>query len=317
MHIVGVDIGGTLLRAARFDTDLHLVDRAEQATEGHLGADHVLERLYETIRQVMPDSPDDLLGIGVGVPGPLVLEEGLVISPVNVPFKGDFPIRKVVQDAVGGPVFLGNDADLAGLAEHQMGAGQGSRNMVYLTISTGVGGGMIINGAPYRGRGLGGEVGHMMVKPGGPLCTCGQYGHVESLASGGSMARLARQRIEAGEQSSLSEMSGGDPEAIDARLIGQAAHAGDALALDIVTQAGYYLGITIASLMALLNPDLFVIGGSVTKIGDLLFEPMQRSIRESAMAPRYWQETPIIPAQLGDDAGLIGAAALVRLSKKA
>lgn len=315
--IIGVDVGGTQLRAARFDTDLNILERVQQDTNAAQGGDAMLERLYEIIRQVMPDAPEDLLGIGLGLPGPLDEAAGTLISPPNLPFKGEVPFRKLVHDAVGGSVFLGNDADLAGLAEHQRGAGQGTRNMIYITVSTGVGGGIILDGAPYSGKGQGGEIGHMVIMPNdGPVCGCGKLGHLEALSSGPGMARIARARIEKGVQSALKEMAGGDPAKIDSKLIGQAAEQGDSLALEVVRQAGRSLGVAIASLMMLLNPDMFVIGGGVSKLGDLLFNPMHEAIHEFTMVPRYWENTRIERAQLGDDVGLVGAAALVKVKRK-
>ncbi len=313
-HIIGVDVGGTLLRAARFDFDLNLLERTQQHTPGEQGPDATLERLYETIRQVMPDDPDDVAGIGVALPGPLDAEAGTLIAPPNLPFKGEVPMRKLIRDAIGGKVFLGNDADLAGLAEHQRGAGRGAKNMIYITVSTGVGGGIIIDGVPYSGRGQGGEIGHMIVWPDGPLCSCGRRGHLEAVSAGSGIARIMRERIAAGEKSSVLDLAGGDPGEITAKLVGEAAKGGDALASEVVRQAGHYLGVGIASLMMLLNPDLFVLGGGITKLGDWLFEPMNAAIRDYAMVPRYWENTPIVAAQLGDDVGLIGAAALVKIS---
>ena len=313
-QIIGVDVGGTLLRAARFDSDLNLLERAEQETSSELGQDVVLERLYNTIQQVMPEDPDEVAGIGVGVPGPVDPETGVVISPPNLPLKGEVPIRDLIHKAVGGKVIVGNDADAAGLAEHQMGAGRGTRNMIYLTVSTGVGGGIIVDGKPTNGQGLGAEIGHMVVEPGGPICGCGRRGHLEAVAYGTGIANLARERLKAGEASSLSKLSGSDLERIDAKLVGEAAQQGDALALSIITSAGRYVGITIASLIMLLNPEMFVLGGGVTNLGDLLFKPMHEAIREYVMTDRHWQITRIEMAQLGVDVGLVGAAALARLN---
>jgi len=214
---------------------------------------------------------------------------------------------------VGGPVFIGNDADLAGLAEYTLGAGKGYRSMVYITISTGIGGGVILNGKLQTGRGQGGEFGHMVVDPDGPLCGCGRYGHLESVASGTGIANIARQRLSDGEQSMLHDIVEGDLSRISAKVVSEAAKQGDALALEIITNAGRYLGVNIASVMMLLNPDVFVIGGGLTKIGDLLFDPMHEAIRKYTMHPRYWENTPVVTAQLGADVGLVGAAALVRM----
>jgi glucokinase len=153
-----------------------------------------------------------------------------------------------------------------------------------------------------------------VVEPGGPICGCGKRGHLEAVASGTAIANLARERLKAGEASMLTKLSSGDFEGIDAALVGGAARQGDALALSIITSAGRYVGITVASLIMLLNPEMFVLGGGVTNLGDLLFKPMHEAIREYVMTDRHWQETKFEKAQLGVDAGLVGAAALARLS---
>jgi glucokinase len=310
--VIGVDVGGTLLRAARFDQDLTMVERIEQPTEAHRGSDVVIDRLAETIRQALPESPDDLLGIGIVLPGPLDPENGILIAPPNLPLK-DYPISQQMTEMVGGPVFIGNDADLAGLAEYTLGAGKGYRSIVYITISTGIGGGLILDGKLHSGRGQGGEIGHMVVDPDGPICGCGRYGHLEAVSSGTGIARIAHERLSAGEQSIILEMVEGDLSRVTAIVVGDAAKQGDPMAVEIITNAGRYLGINIASVMMLLNPDAFVIGGGLTKIGDLLFDPMHEAIREYTMHPRYWENTPVLPAKLGADVGLVGAAALVKM----
>ncbi len=309
--IVGVDMGGTLVRAARFTLDLELIERAEQPTGASEGSAVVISRLIETIRQVLPESPQELAAIGLAVPGPLDATTGVIIKAANLPFE-NVPIIRIVQEALGGPVFAGNDADLAGLAEYHLGAGRGTRNMIYMTISTGIGGGLILNGDLYTGHGQAGEIGHTVVEPDGPLCGCGRRGHLEALASGRAIARIARERLAADEPSLLREWVGDDLSQIDAKLVGQAAQQGDALALSIIQQAGRYIGIAIASLMMLLNPDKFVLGGGVTRLGELLFGPLHEAVREYALHPYYWESTPIVPAELGQDVGLYGAAALAR-----
>jgi glucokinase len=313
--IIGVDVGGTLLRAARYDLNLSLLERVQQPTLADLGRSSVLERLYQVIRQVLPKPPDTLVGIGVALPGPVDTANGVLIAPPNIPLE-ETPIARLVEQAVGGPVFIGNDADLAGLAEHQMGAGRGTKNMIYITISTGIGGGIIVGGNICNGQGQGGEIGHMIVWPDGPICGCGKQGHLEAVASGTGMARSVRERLSAGEQSTIREMVGGDLAQVTAKIIGQAAADGDALALDVIRTAGHYLGITIASLMMLLNPDMFVLGGGVSKLGSMLFEPMHQAIRQYTMHSRYWENVAIVPAQLGDDVTLCGAAALVKVTQQ-
>jgi glucokinase len=274
----------------------------------------VLQRLYDTIKHVMPSPPDSMAGIGVALPGPVDIASGTLLKTPNLPLE-NVPMTRLIEEAVGGPVFIANDADLAGLAEHQMGAGRGSRSMIYITVSTGIGGGLILDGKPFSGRGQGGEIGHMVVLPGGPECGCGKRGHLESTSSGTGIARAAREALENNIPSMMLEMVNNDLSNITAKIVGKAAERGDSLAKKVIADAGHYLGIGIASLMVLLNPDMFVIGGGVSKLGDILFDPMHKAIQENAMHRRYWENIPIVRAQLGDDVCLIGAAALVKIMK--
>ncbi len=313
--IIGVDVGGTWLRAARFDEELNLLERAEQETRTELGGDIVFDRLVETIRQVLPESPNDLLGIGLVLPGPIDPYAGILIAPPNLPWK-EMPIASMVQQAVGGPVFIGNDADMAGLAEHQLGAGRGTRYMIYVTVSTGVGSGIIIDGRPYVGCGQAGEAGHMVVNPNGPLCGCGKRGHLEAYSSGTGIARIARERLAAGEESSVRDRVGGNLPEVTSRIVGEEAMKGDPMALDIITQAGHYLGVAVASLMVLFNPERFIFGGGVSQLGDLLFKPLHKAVQEYVIHPIYWQKTQIVLAQLREDVGLYGGAALVRVMRR-
>lgn len=308
--IVGVDVGGTLLRAGLFDYDLNMLRRAQKETGREDGEQAVLQRLYSVIREVLADDAD-VQGIGLAVPGPVNAIEGIIYKAPNLPFD-NVPIRDLVEEQFNLPVYVGNDADLAGLAEYTHGAGRGVDVMVYLTVSTGVGGGIIVNGKPFVGAGLGGEVGHMVIDPNGPLCGCGAPGHLESFSSGTGMANIARRRIQGGEKTLLVEMVDGDLDLITAKLINEAAQHGDTLSSEIIFDAGWKLGAMIASLMALLNPRKFVLGGGVTKIGEPLFSPMREAVKHYALHPRYYENTPIVQAELGGNVGLVGAAALVK-----
>lgn len=307
---IGVDVGGTLLRAARFDDDMTMLERVERESRAEEGADAVVERLIAVIEQVLPEDPDDLAGVGVGVPGPLDPANGIVLSTPNLPFE-DLPLGQVLGSALGCKVFLGNDADVAGLAEHRLGAGKGTQHMIYMTISTGIGGGIINAGQLVNGRGQGGEVGHIVVEPDGPQCGCGRYGHLEAVASGTAIGRIARERLTAGETSSALDHAGGDVKAVTASDVGKAALEGDPMSVELIQQAGRYIGIGIASLMHLFNPEMFVLGGGVSRLGDLLFEPIREAAREYVMHPRFYENTPIVTAQLGEEVGLLGAALLI------
>jgi len=207
------------------------------------------------------------------------------------------------------PAYLDNDANMAGLAEWQFGAGKGHENLVYLTISTGIGGGVISQGCLLQGfHGMGAELGHMIIDPNGPLCGCGQRGHIESFSSGPSIARYVKEELLAGEKSSLQGEA-----VITAAQIADAARAGDALAISAFGRAGHYLGIAVANYLAIFDPSVLIFGGGVSQVGELLFKPFEESLRKHTFHPHYLDNLVITRAALGDDAGLLGALALARM----
>jgi glucokinase len=201
---------------------------------------------------------------------------------------------------------------MAGLAEWQFGAGKGHENLVYLTISTGIGGGVISHGCLLQGfHGMGAELGHMIIDPNGPLCGCGHRGHVESFCSGPSIARYVVEQLAAGETSSLRSQSN-----VGAVQIAEAARAGDGLAISAFERAGHYLGIAVANYLAIFDPSILVFGGGVSQVGELLFKPFEESLRKHTFHPHYLDRLVITRAALGDDAGLLGALALAHMKSK-
>ena len=229
------------------------------------------------------------------------------MSP-NLPGWRDVPLRDMVRERYGVDAFLVNDASAAALGEHRFGAGRGVSHLVLLTLGTGIGGGIIINGEMYGGAcGSAGEIGHMVIDVNGPECACGNRGCLEALASGTAVARDAIRRIRQGEKSSLVEMVGGKIEDITAEKVGAAARNGDSLALDVLAQAANYLGVGMANLVNIFNPEMIVLGGGMAKLGDLLIDPARRVVAEKAF-PISAQAVRIVTAQLGDEAGVYGAA---------
>jgi glucokinase len=305
--IIGVDLGGTQMRAARFDPDFTLLQRLAEPTDAHQGPDGVVPRLLDLIRRVMPTDHDSLLGIGVSVPGPINPHSGVIVAPPNLPGWDDMPVRKIIHEALGFPTYIGNDANVAALAETAHGAAAGHKYVIYLTVSTGIGSGIINDGRLVVGAmGLGGEAGHIK------MIVNGEVTDLENSAAGPAIAREAVTRIRQGAPSLIADRVNDDLDAVTAKTVGDAAADGDALAIEVIARAGFIVGLGIASLMHLFNPEIVVVGGSVTKTGDLLFEPMRRAVREHTIDSDYWRNVPIIPAALGDDVALIGAAALVR-----
>lgn len=310
-YLIAVDLGGTQIRAALCDPRGQILRRIARPTLAAEGPEAVIRRLEEAIAAAMEGTPaDQIAGIGIGAPGPLNPVSGIILEAPNLPGWINMPLRNMISARFGLPTFLGNDANLAALAEYTFGAGRGRPDMIYLTISTGVGSGIIVDGEMILGaHGLGAEAGHIIIDPKGPQCGCGHYGCLEAFASGTAIARDVVTRIKAGKKTRITKMVGGDLAKVDARVVGEAAKLGDKLAIQAFQRAGKHLGIGIASLLRLFNPTMIVLGGSVTKAGALLLDPMWTAIKEYAPAV-YWEGLAVVQAALGDDVGLLGAAAL-------
>jgi glucokinase len=250
-----------------------------------------------------------IYGIGIGCGGPLDRETGVILSSPNLPGWRDVPLRQIIQDALGAPVTLDNDANAAALAEARFGAGRQIQNFIYLTISTGIGGAIVINGQLYHGStGNAGEFGHQTLNPNGPLCLCGKRGCLEAYASGTSIARCAREAAQS-QQTLITQFVDGDLDRINADIVSFAARKGDQVALELWEQAGCHLGHGIANAINIINPERVILGGGVTKAGDLLFVPTRRYAAKWTM-PELFRNVEIVPAELGDDIGIYGAAVL-------
>lgn len=314
--VVGVDLGGTKVAAAVAGLDGAIVSRVTKQTEPERGVHGVMAIVLDAVREVVARAGariDEVAGIGVGSPGPLDPEAGVVIFAPNLKWR-DVPLVAIIKDALGAPVYLENDANLAGLGEARYGAGRGSRNMIYITVSTGIGGGLVLGGEIYRGSSfVAGEVGHMMIVDEGPLCGCGNHGCLEALASGPAIANMARELIRHGEETLMTDLIGGDVDLVTAEVVGRAAMQGDAAAIAVIGKAAEYLGIGIANLVNILNPDAVVVGGGVARLGEILLAPTREAACQRALKPAF-DAVRIVAAELGVDAGVVGATSLV-LSK--
>lgn len=308
-YVVGVDLGGTQIRACLADTDGNILREAKQLTLAKEGLQPVLGRIKEAIAQVLHGTPiAEVLSIGVGSPGPLDPRTGVVIAPPNLPGWRDVPLRDILAQEFGLPVFVNNDANVAALAEQRFGAGRGCSDIVYLTISTGIGGGIICGGQLLLGaHGLAGEPGHITVEPAGPRCNCGNVGCLEAMAAGPAIARRALELIHEGQSSRLSAVVKSGVE-LTAEMVGEAAREGDGVALRAIAWAAHYLGIGVLSLIHIFDPERVILGGGVSKLGPLLFDPVRAWVRDHAMTT-VQREIPIMPAALGDQVGLLGAVA--------
>jgi glucokinase len=303
---VAVDIGGTHIRVAVYEPDSIKPIRHERTRSlaQELG---VYDRLEQAVAAVWPK--EKVSAIGIASPGPLDPHTGTILATPNIPEWKNFPVAPKLAQHFGVPVHLDNDANMAGLAEWQYGAGKGHENLVYLTISTGIGGGVISHGCLLQGfHGMGAELGHMIIDADGPPCGCGKRGHVESFCSGPSIARYVNEQLEAGKPSTLQPQPN-----LSALQIAEAARTGDALAIAAFERAGHYLGIAVANYLAIFDPSIVIFGGGVSQVGELLFKPFEESLREYTFHPHYLDNLVITKAALGDDAGLLGALALARM----
>jgi len=311
-YIISVDIGGTQIRAALSDREGNIIHRVAHLTLAEEGPEPVIGRIKEAIRQAASQHLGQVEAIGIATAGPLDPWEGVIIKAPNLPGWHQVPLRAIIEEEFGLPTHVGNDANLAALAEQRFGAGKGTRDLIYITHSTGIGGGIIVDGRLLLGsKGLGAEVGHITLDIDGPRCGCGNIGCLEAMAAGPAIARNAIQAIEAGRETIIPDLVEGDLSRISAKEVSEAAQQGDPLGIKLIRQAGELLGIGLVSLMHLFNPEIIVIGGGVSKAGDLLFEPVRETVRTRCMAEDYWRDTPIVPAALGDDVGLMGGIALV------
>jgi glucokinase len=264
-----------------------------------------LDRLLDLVAEVWP-ADGQVRAIGAGLPGPINPKTGVLFNAPNIPGWVNLPIRQHLQDRFQVPVLVGNDANLAALGEWRFGAGRGHHDLLYLTISTGIGGGVIMEDRLLLGdRGLAAELGHVTVQPDGPLCGCGKRGHLEAYASGTAIARYVSEQIAKGVPSRLSSTPN-----ITAREVSQAAQEGDALARESITRAGTYLGIGLANFLHIFNPSRVILGGGVSRIGPMLLDPMKATLAEQVTSPEFTRSLEIVSAELGDDAGLMGALAL-------
>jgi len=306
-EIIAVDLGGTQIRAARFNLDLNLLQRENTLTQAQLGVQPTIARMKAYIRKVMPPSAGDVAGIGISSPGPLNPFTGVIVAPPNLPGWIDVPLRDIMEAEFNLPVFIGNDANVAALAEASKGAAQGCRHVIYITVSTGIGAGIICDGKLLLGReGLAAEFGHIPL-----VLENGTVSSVELEAAGPAIARRTKRAIEAGAASSIGDTVKSVLDRIDAKAVGAAAAAGDQLAIEQLAHAGRVIGLGIVSILHLFNPEVIVVGGGVTKTSELLFAPMRRAVTKHVMDEAYTDGLRIEQSALGDDVALVGAAALV------
>lgn len=303
---IAIDIGASRMRAASYTAQsLEPISYNQIATRSE--GLPIEDRLVNLIESVWPEDYP-VLSIAAACPGPMDPINGIIVSPPNIPEWNYFPLQEFLSSRFELPVSLNNDANLAAYGEWHFGAGQGCRDLIYLTISTGIGGGMILNNRLYMGAaGFAGELGHTTVLYRGPLCSCGQTGHLEAIASGPSIVRWVKSKLE--DESLKEHFPEGE---LDAKLISDAAENGNELAIAAYERAGKYIGIAIADLLHIFNIKTIIIGGGVSRAGEILFIPIRKSVEESVISDVYLDDLQILPSALGDDSGLMGALVLSR-----
>jgi glucokinase len=311
MAFAGIDLGGTQLRVAVADDRGRIRTVVREPTEAARGKRHVINRMLAAVGQALEQDGTrarQVRALGIGMPGPLDPAAGLVLQPANLPGFRNVPLNRIMTRATHIPTFIHHDAHLAALGEYRRGAARGAHDLIYVTVSTGIGAGILVKGELYSGaHGIAGEVGHIVVQKDGPRCTCGNYGCVEAISSGTGISRAAREAAPVTPGSALHGIENPTPEDV-----ARAARAGDRLAIGILENAGAYLGIALGTLINLFNPDMIVLGGPVLKSGPPLLRPMRTSMVASS-----WRSARrglrIVRPMLGADVGLIGAVEFARL----
>lgn len=308
---VGVDLGGTKCLGVVVDHLGSVVDEVRVPTpRGKEATLDVLGDVAATLRDRQRGGT--VLGAGVGVPG-LVDADGILRFAPNLPGVNELPLAGPLAERLGLPVVIENDASCAGWGEREAGAGRGRAHMILVTLGTGIGGGIVLGGRLYRGHhGFAGEIGHMVVDPNGPPCPCGQRGCWERFASGSGLGRLAREAAVGARADRIVALAGGDPELVKGEHVTAAAAEGDAEALEVMASFGWWVALGLANLANAFDPQLFVLGGGLVEAGDVLLEPVRTAFRELLDGAEHRPAVEILPAQLGEHAGAIGAGLLAR-----
>jgi glucokinase len=308
---IGVDAGGTKVAAILVNVDDgRILDRRLVHTPA-TDADAATRTIVAAVRDLMAGG-NDVLAVGVGAAG-MVSRDGVVRFAPNVAWR-EYPLAERVAAGVGLPVLVDNDANVAAWGEFRFGAGRGSADMLLVTVGTGIGGGIVAGGRLYRGaHGFAGEIGHIIVEPGGPLCGCGNRGCWEQVASGRAVDRLGREAALQYPEGLMVQLAGGDPAAVAGPVVTEAARRGDRVAEGVLSEVGRRLGEGIAGLVNIVDPDIVVIGGGVMEAGDLLLGPARAAFTASVEGVNDRPKVDIVPATMGNDAGAVGAADLAVL----
>lgn len=311
---IGIDVGGTNVKIALVDGEGKIIYSNSVPTYAQMGYEYTVNNIKQAIRDLMKETNTDakeIEGIGFDFPGQVDYKTGVVKLAPNIPGWINVPIAQMIEEEFNIPTRIDNDVRCAALGELKFGAGKGCENFVCITVGTGIGSGLVINGQLVRGAAnAAGEIGHIKLQMnGGPICGCGDTGCLEAFASGPSIVAMAQEYLKGGKSTKFREMAGADGE-ITPYIVAKAAEAGDPVAKRIFEIVGTYIGMGLVSVINLLNPEKVIIGGGVAAAGDLLLDPIKKTIKERAMVVAG-NSVEIVPAELGNSAGVIGASMLV------
>lgn len=313
--VLAFDFGGTKLAAAVVDAaNGDIYAQVRRSTPARQGAEASLEAMLLAGREALEAVPmllHEISGIGISFGGPVSPDRRRVLRSMHVPDWESYDLPAQVEAAFGAPAYMDNDVNAAALGEWHFGVGKGASDLAYIQVSTGIGAGLIFNRQVYRGSGLAGEFGHLTVLENGPACSCGKHGCVESLASGWALARDGRALLASGAGSLMHELCGGQPERLDAEMVLRACRAGDPAACAIIQQAFKYLALGTANLILLIDPQVVVLGGGVTRSQDILQASLENDLPRF-LPPMFARRTPVVFSQLGGRETLMGAALLTK-----
>ena len=312
-YVIGVDLGGTKISTAISTIEGNILANVVLPTKAEEGEVAVLGRIMQSIDEVIVGSStsiDEVEAIGIGSPGPLDAKKGIIITTPNLPFK-DYNLVQPLKEKYNIPVYLDNDANAAAIGEYMFGAGKGKESIIYFTVSTGVGGGAVLDGKVYRGHTSNAlEIGHTTVNPNGPRCNCGNLGCLEAMSSGTAIAKKGKEAVSTNVETSLKKY-----DTVTSYEVFKEAEAGDEVAKDIIDNALTYLGIGVANAIATFDPEMIIIGGGVSKAGDIVFDTVKKVVNKRCFKSMA-ESCEIVPAGLGSDAGVVGAVALAIIESR-
>lgn len=312
-YAIGIDVGGTKIAAGIVNEEGTVLQRCVSRNHAEQPPPVVISAIEDSFRELLTATgfvSTEIEAVGVGFPGNTNGQEGVVLACSNLPDWDHYPLRDELVKRLGVPVILDNDTNMGVMGEHRFGAGRGAANLCYVTVSTGLGMGVILDNRLYRGHiGSAGELGHVVIELNGALCGCGKYGCLMAYASGIAVSRMAHEKIDSGAKTKLTELIPAGGRRIPTEVVLGAAEVGDAVAEEILHTTAKYCGIALSIVVQILNPERIVVGGGLTRIGARLWDVAEETMRQN-IQPQLWESVQMVPWELGDDLGVLGAAAI-------